>query len=224
MRNRIIVLALTMVLAGISTTAFAGGPKLYKWTDEHGVVHYGSSIPPQYAKQQSEQLNAQGMVVKTIQAQKTPEQLAKEKQEQEAAAAKARQEAEQAAAQRAHDQMLLDTYVSVSDMDRDRDSRISAIDSQINVTNASISGLQSSLADYQSQADGYTKRGKPVPDALQQKLDDTQEQLAVNQKLLLQQQQKKQAVRAEFKADEARFRQLKAEEAQDAAQQNQSGG
>jgi Domain of unknown function (DUF4124) len=215
MNSRIATLLIAVLLASLSVSAVAGSKtKLYKWTDENGVVHYGSSIPPQYAKQQSEVLNAQGTVVETIQAQKTPAEIAKEQQEQAAAAEKAKQ----AQAQRQHDQVLLDTYTSVDDMKRDRNSRISAIDSQINVTNASISGLQSSLADYQSQADARTKAGKKIPDALQQKLDDTQNQLAINQKLLLQQQQKKQDIRDQFKADIARFQELKAE------QSGQQGG
>lgn len=221
MNTRLPVLLLSALLALLSAAAFAGGPKLYKWTDEHGVVHYGSSIPPQYAKQQREVLNAQGQVVKTLPAQKTPEQIAKDQQEKAAAAQKAKQTADAAAAQREHDQVLLDTYVSVDDMKRDRDGRLGAVNTQINVTNASISGLQASLADYQSQADSYNKRHQPVPAALQQKLDDTLDQLTTNQKLLLNQQQKQQAIHARFQADIARFKELKA---QQAAQQQNSGG
>ncbi|MGH8371208.1 MAG: DUF4124 domain-containing protein [Gammaproteobacteria bacterium] len=221
MNNRIATFLIAMLLTSLSVSAFAGGSKtkLYKWTDEKGVVHYGSSIPPQYAKQQSEVLNAQGAVVKTIEAQKTPEEIAKQKQEKADADAKAKQVADAAAAQRSHDQVLLDTYVSVADMERDLNSRLGAIDSQINVTNASIGSLQGSLADYQGQVDARTKAGKPVPDSLQQKFDDTRDQLATNQKLLLSQQQKKQDIRAQFKADIARFKGLKAAE-----NQQQNGG
>lgn len=224
MNIRLVPVLIAVLLAVISVSSAASGVKLYKWTDENGVIHYGSSIPPQYAKQQSEVLNAQGTVVKTIEAQKTPEELAKEKQAQAAKEAKAKQAADAAAAARAHDQVLLDTYVSVADMERDRDSRVSAIDSQINVTNASISGLQASVADYQNQADARTKAGKEVPAPLQQKLDDARDQLASNQKLLLLQQQKKQSIRDQFKADIARFKALKAEQAQDAQQAQKDGG
>lgn len=226
MNSRIVTFLIAILLSSISVSAFADGSKtkLYKWTDEKGIVHYGNSIPPQYAKQQSEVLNAQGMVVKTIEAQKSPEELAREQQEKAAADAKAKQAADKVAAERAHDQVLLDTYVSVPDMDRDRDSRLGAIDSQINVTNASINGLQTLLADYQNQVDARVKSGKQVPDSLQQKLDDTRDQLATNQKLLLLQQQKKQAIRDQFKADTARFKALKAEQAQDAQRAQQDGG
>lgn len=223
MNSRITAIVIAVLVACLSASAIAGNkktPKLYKWTDEKGVVHYGSSIPPQYAKQKSEIINSQGEVIKTIDAQKTPEEVAKEQKEKAAAEEKAKEEAKQVADQRAHDQVLLDTYVSVSDMERDRDSRISAIDYQINITNASISSLQSSLASYQKQADGYNKSNKPVPADLQQKLDDTQDELRTDQKLLLDQQQKKQAVRDQFTTDINRFKQLHAEQDEHAQQQN----
>ena len=35
----------------------------YRWVDEHGVVHYGDNIPPQYASQDRTILNSQGVEV-----------------------------------------------------------------------------------------------------------------------------------------------------------------
>ena len=35
--------------------------KLYQWTDDKGVVHYGDSIPPEYAKADRNVLNQQGV-------------------------------------------------------------------------------------------------------------------------------------------------------------------
>ncbi len=37
--------------------------KLYRWTDDKGVVHYGDSVPPEYAKQDRSVLNSQGVNV-----------------------------------------------------------------------------------------------------------------------------------------------------------------
>ncbi len=168
------------------------------------MVHYGSSVPPEYADQQLQMLNSEGITVKTIAAPKTPEEIAKEKQQQADAAAKAKQDQ----AQHENDQMLLDTYTSVADIERDRDSRLNAIDSQIKVINNSISGLQSTLAGYQQQTAKLTKAHKPIPAALQKNLDDTQSQLDSNQKLLLKQQQDKQAMQDRYSAYIKRYQQL----------------
>jgi hypothetical protein len=178
--------------------------KLYKWVDKNGVTQYGSSIPPEYASQQSEQLNAQGQVVKTQEAQKTPQQLAAEAQ----AAQQAQQQAQADAAVKAHDKVLLDTYTSVADMERDRDSKVSAIDAQINVLNGSITASQKTLADFQDRASELASKSKPVPPDLQKHIDGAKQQLILNQQQLLLQEQHKQDMEAQFAKDIERYKVL----------------
>jgi len=206
MKTRSTLFLVTVALL-VSGFALAGGtPKLYKWVDKQGITHYGSSIPPEYAAQQSEQLDSQGNVVKVQQAQKTPEQLAAEQQAQAAAA----QQAQAMAATKAHDKVLLDTYTSTTDMERDRDSKLASIDAQINVFNGTIGGLQTTLADLQERSNELASKNKPVTPQLQKQIDDAKTQLIANQQQLLQEQKHKQEVAAEFEADIARFKQLTA--------------
>lgn len=204
--SKLILLVAALMLV-VSSAAHAGAPsktKMFKWVDKNGVTQYGSSIPPEYANQASEQLNSQGEVVKTQEAQKTPEQMA--------AAAQAKQQADAqtqaVAAAKAHDKVLLDTYTSTADMERDRDSKLSAIDAQINVLSGSVAGLENSLAEYQSRAQDLGSKGKPVPPDLQKSIDNTQKQLVANQQLLVAQQQRKQQVADQFKADIERYKVL----------------
>ena len=205
MKTRILALMLAATLA----TAFAGGalaqdkgPKLYKWVDKNGIVHYGSSVPPEYANQQLEVLNSEGLTVKTIQAPKAKEAP----QDKAAAAAKAKQEQ----AQQATDQMLLDTYTSVADIEQDRDTHLKALDAQIDITNAAISGLQGNLATYQKSEQELERQHRPVPAELKNNLLNTQQQLEADQKLLLQQQQQKPTLQAQYDAYIKRFEQLTA--------------
>jgi len=208
-----------LVLLAVAVLFLACGPaladnnlskiKMYKWVDKDGVTHYGSSIPPEYASQASEQLNGQGMVVQTQAAQKTPEQIAAEQAAQQQAA----RQQQAAAVQQAHDKVLLDTYTSTADMERDRDSKLSAIDAQINVFNGTITGLQSTLADLQDRSNELTSKGKPLTPKLQKQIDDTKAQLIANQQQLLEQEQQKQQVAAEFASDIARYKQLTAKPA-----------
>lgn len=194
-----------MAVSGLSLAApTKSGPKMYKWVDKNGVIQYGSSIPPEYAAQASEQINAQGQVLKTQAAQKTPEEIAAEEQ----AAQQAAQQAQANAAQKAHDKVLLDTYTSTADMERDRTSKLSSIDAQINVLNGSISGLESTLADLQDRVNDLTSSKKPVPASLQKQIDGTKQQLLSNQQQLLTQQQHKQDVNNQFNTDIERFKVL----------------
>ncbi|MDE2051968.1 MAG: DUF4124 domain-containing protein, partial [Gammaproteobacteria bacterium] len=115
--------ALCLLLA----LACAAGPVLaqsdkgvaYRWVDDHGVVHYGDSIPPKYARDSRAILNSQGVEIGHVDAAKTPAQLAAEKR------ARA-----QHVAQQQHDYFLLSTYTSVKDIESLRDERLSQIAAQ----------------------------------------------------------------------------------------------
>ncbi|MGO9513613.1 MAG: DUF4124 domain-containing protein [Steroidobacteraceae bacterium] len=100
------------------------GRTLYKWVDEQGETHYGDQIPPEYATQERQVINGQGIVLQRVEAQKTPEQLAEEDQK--------KLEAAQGAAR---DKNLLNTYVSVQEIEHLRDQRLTLLTDQIKVTN-----------------------------------------------------------------------------------------
>ncbi|MGH8206127.1 MAG: DUF4124 domain-containing protein, partial [Steroidobacteraceae bacterium] len=48
--------ALSLAAAAIGAPNDAAGLRVYKWTDSHGIVHYGDSVPPQYAQDEREVL------------------------------------------------------------------------------------------------------------------------------------------------------------------------
>ena len=115
-----LVLAAILLAAGPTALLAANTSSdrpLYKWVDEKGVVHYGDSIPPQYAKQERSVLNHQGVEVGRLNAEKTDAQRA---------ADAARDRATTDAHHR--DQVLLTTYVSVQQIEQLRDQRLDLIE------------------------------------------------------------------------------------------------
>lgn len=89
----------------------------YRWVDESGRVHYGDSIPPQYAGRGHSELNAQGRVIKRVD--KAPSSETARKQRE----AEARRKAEEARAEREsqrRDNALLATYSRVEELDQAR--------------------------------------------------------------------------------------------------------
>ncbi len=109
--------------------------------DEHGVTHYGDSVPAQYARKESTVLNKQGMVVGTTDAQKSPEEQAREALEKEAMIR-----------QKQHDSFLLTTYTSVKDIESLRDERLEQISGQRRAAEAYIETLHGRLSTLQSRA------------------------------------------------------------------------
>ena len=85
-------LALILALACVAGSALAQnsgkGAVAYRWVDEHGVVHYGDTVPPQYARNSRQILNSEGVEIGHIDAEKTPAQLAGEAQRARAARAR----------------------------------------------------------------------------------------------------------------------------------------
>ncbi len=93
---RAALLALTLLGLCAGT---ASAQSLYKWKDDQGVMHYGDSIPPQYAQKESTTLNKQGVAIGHTAATRSPAEVAAD-----AAAA------DQQARQKQHDSFLLATY------------------------------------------------------------------------------------------------------------------
>jgi hypothetical protein len=198
----LVALACVAGLASAQTAPKTG--VAYRWVDEHGVVHYGDTIPPQYARSSREILNSQGVEVGHVDAEKTPGQLAAE------------QKAEQRrVAQRQHDYFLLGTYTSVKDIESLRDERLSQIEAQLTAAQQYVQSLQSrldSLQDRARQFKPYSSRpdAPRMPDDLAQELVHTLNEVRVQNQALQARNQQEADVRAQFQSDIERFEQLKA--------------
>jgi len=176
----------------------------YRWVDEQGVVHYGDSIPPQYAEKAHELLNKQGVQVGHEDAQKTPEQLAEE----------ARNQAE-ALKRKQHDSFLVATYTSVKDIESLRDERLSQIQAQQTAAQQYVQSLQSRLTALQGRAQQFkpysSQPNAPrMPDDLAQELVQTLSEVRVQDQAIQARTEQEAQVKAQFQSDIERFEQLKA--------------
>ena len=75
MKNRHLLLALagSLLLACTSAWAATGkGTRAYHWVDKDGVVHFGDTVPPEYAEQAHQELNEQGVTVRELPRQLSP--------------------------------------------------------------------------------------------------------------------------------------------------------
>lgn len=202
-----VVLATVCAVAGMSASA-AGpssgkGETVYKWVDEKGVVHYGDSIPPQYANRERRVLNDQGVEVGRLEAQKTPEQLAAEDSQRRVVAG-ARQ----------RDQILLTTYVSESQIEQLRDERLDVIEGQVKVTTQYLDTLNGRMERLHSQAlffKPYSSNAGagPMPDQLAADLIRTVNEIRAQKRNLDTKRREQSVLREQFQADLERYRELK---------------
>lgn len=206
-RARILFVSLMLVNAGLACAASSNNKKdegvAYRWVDEHGVVHYGDRVPPEYARKERAILNSQGVEVGRLEAQKTPEQLAEEERRRQ-----------ELLRRKQHDNFLLTTYTSVSDIEHLRDLRLEQIRGQQRAAEQYIETLNSRLAALQTRAMNfkpYSPRAEArrMPDELAADLVRTLNELRTQRNLLAAKQEEEVAVRAQFQADIDRYRELR---------------
>jgi len=196
---------LLLALACVAGSAAAQSDKgiTYRWVDEHGVPHYGDTIPPKYARNSRQILNSEGVEIGHVDAEKTPAQIAAE-----ARAHRQRVEQEQ------HDYFLLSTYTSVKDIESLRDERLSQIQAQQTAAQQYVQSLQSRLSSLQDRAQQFkpysSRPNAPrMPDDLAQELVQTLNEVRVQNQAIQARTAQEDQVRAQFQSDIERFEELK---------------
>jgi hypothetical protein len=186
--------------------ASAQGAKVYKWTDENGNVHFGDSIPPQYAEQPKQVLNDQGVTVGHVDGRKSDEQLDAEQTARENAALREEQ--------RRADQALLATYVTVDEIMLHRDRRVELFQAQARVTELYLQNAQRRLGELEKEASRFkpysTDPDAPMIDnALRDDINETKTTIKRQLENLEQYRTSQEQVIARFEGDINRFKMLK---------------
>jgi hypothetical protein len=186
----------------VALAATTGNTVTYKWTDDQGIVHYGDSVPPQYAQKERSVLNARGVEMRKLDAQKTPEQLAAEARTQGTFVK-----------QKQHDAFLMTTYASVKDIEALRDLRLDQLHGQRVAAELYVDSLHSRLSALQDRAKNfkpYSPRpaAHKMPDDVAEDLVHTLNELRTQNNALVAKTEEETAVRAQFQADIERYQEL----------------
>ena len=208
MRHRSLVFALcgALTCAGI---AYAGGPndnavRVFKWTDDRGIVHYGDSVPAEYSQSDRSVLNGAGVELSHSPGQRSAAELSAE--------AQAAQDAEQRAQR---DRFLLATYASAAEIEQLRDERLDQIAGQIKASSSYIDSLAARLAALQERAKHFepyssAPDARRMPDELAEELVRTVNE-SRSQRAALEAKRREEAdMRTQFESDLQRYRELTA--------------
>lgn len=197
------VLAVLLASAAIAQQNPADQKKVYRWTDEKGVVHYGDRIPPEYSRGEAAVLNNQGVTVGIRPAQKTPEQL-----EREAAQREIREKEQQ------RDSFLLTTYTSVRDIEQLRDQRLQQMADARRSIEAYVESLQGRLMSLHERVQVFrpyneAPNARRMPDELAQDLVRTLKEVAVQRAQMAERMAEDRALRQQFQLDIDRYKMLR---------------
>ncbi len=193
-----------MVFAISMTSAHA---TLFRWVDENGDVHYGDKVPAKYLKQEHEELNEQGTLLKKHDRALTAEEKAEKKR---LAAERERLENEKRQ-QALRDRVLTDTYTTERDLMAARDARLEAIDSQLQLSKDIIESSKVKVEKTAELIEKLKASNRMVPEATYAKLEREKAQLETQQKVQKGHQKKRDQVIEQFDGYIERFRELMAE-------------
>jgi hypothetical protein len=208
---RLSTLALLALLASaqlaVAAQSPAGRDAFYRCRDASGQVHYGDSKPPACEGLDTEVLSEHGMVLRVIEG--VASRKAREQRETSEMSARKEREARQQ-----RDRMLIETYLTVEDIERLRDQRLDLLDSQYRVTEQNISNLrerQERLAQQIARFKPYNDKpnAPALPDHLAEEMVNTVNSMRVYQETLEKTRSEQADIKAAFSADITRFKELK---------------
>jgi len=193
-----------VLLPAMLVAAGALAERTFKWVDEEGNVHYGDRVPLQYTTKEHTEINEQGRTLKSYEAPKTPEQKA----EQHRLAAIEAERKKQLEEQASRDRVLLETYSSEADMVLMRDSKLAAIEDLVLLTESRINSLQRRLAGLTEEASNNERRGKAVPEFVQQQTASVRKQISQSEAFVESKRAEMDTIREQYAADMARYQEL----------------
>ena len=186
--------------------------KLYRWVDKNGEVHYGDRVPPEEVKLKREELNKYGVAIKTLSHELTLQE--REERTRQQAIEAAEQQRIFAANQR--DNVLLNTYLSINEIEALRNRRKELLDGQIKVTELYLSSLRAKVNKLQKVASRFQPynpdpNAPPIPNRLAKELSNSLKSILVYEQTLADTREKKSELVEKFNSDIDRFQHLQSQ-------------
>ena len=180
--------------------------KLYRWVDKNGQVHYGDSVPAEYAEQDRDVLNKQGVAVSREEGTITPEEAA--------AMAAAEKAARDEQKRKLRDRVLLQTYQSTKELETLRDNRLDLVDAQLTIQEQSLSNLRAQRRQIERQASRFAPMNQeagapPMPDDVIADLERSANDIQTQEANLERRRRERENIRLTFEADIKRYEELR---------------
>jgi hypothetical protein len=178
---------------------------LYRWVDDDGNVHYTDTLPPSQMSKGHSELSTGGVLLKTVPATKSLEEI-----EQEEALRRLRfEQARLIERQRSADRVLLSSFSSEEDLISVRDGKLASIDAMIQMTRNNIQRQREWLAATRADAADMERSGEPVPRHLGDSISEAERAIEDAYAVIAAREAQKKAIREQFDQDLRRFRQLR---------------
>ena len=202
-----------LIISLLASSAFAApgsnSPKFFHWVDKDGNTHYGDRIPAEYASNGHNVLNSNGVIIGSVDSEKSAAQITEEKRiaEEERLVGKERETAER------RDNNLLRTFLSVEEIEALRDQRSDLLSSQAHVTKVYLGELRGKLGQLEKDAQKYAPystdaNAKALDSKLARELSDTLDSIMLYEQNLGRIRDERDMLLDKFDLDIVRFEEL----------------
>ncbi|HET8875788.1 MAG TPA: DUF4124 domain-containing protein [Casimicrobiaceae bacterium] len=199
-------IAALLLCALVATAAGRAHAALYKWIDEHGIVHYSDKLPIEAVNRANSELSRQAITLhKTEQARPAVQRVAKSGDNDEQKLREA--ERERLLAMR-RDRALLESYANEAEIDLAKSRAMATIDGQLQSAHAFVAQMSKRRRELDDKKPTFAPR--PVPGAIVREIETIDAEVARQNELIAAKQKESAAVAARYDADKQRFRELRA--------------
>jgi len=191
---------IALLAASLALLPVAADAQSYRCTAKDGKKYYGSSVPPQCLGQPVEQLNAQGMVVKRIDAAASATEREKkmgDEEERKKREAVSKEEGRRARA-------LLATYTSEKDIEQARGRALQDNEAAVKDIERRIGALKKRQEELKKEMDFFQGKNKP-PAKLEQDMKNTEFDIKTQEDLMGKKKKEDEQINARYDDDKKRY-------------------
>jgi len=178
----------------------------YRYKDANGNIVIERSIPAEMIPFGYEVLSDSGRVIRTVDRQLTDAEKAAQSEEQK----QKRLAQEQAEKQREYDLQLLRKYSFVGDIESEKDRKVKEMEVRVQILQGNLLAVRNELEVEYDQAAKSEKKGRAVPEAVQQRIQGLEAKLTTTEQLMKNLENDMEATRKLYLLAIERFQELKA--------------
>jgi hypothetical protein len=208
-RRRTVAILAILVLCMLATPLAAD---TYRWKDKNGEIHYGESVPPEYADQPYDVINKQGIVIKHVEDPteeiKAPEEMKAEKKERAPLISEEERRVQS-------DRLLVIRYASEDEIQNQLELELAQVGYDRKVMSQSVESTSAAIRSQVSQAADKQRAGQPITAEQQAEIDQLYARLEQDRKQLAANKAREEKIRARYAEDLERYRFLTSENEKD---------
>jgi len=198
--QRIVVVTLAGSLFLLATSLSA---ESYRWKDKDGNVHYGATVPAEYADQPYDVLNKQGIVIEHVEDTREPMKVRAERVIKEREPLISDEER-----QRQSDRLLVIQYQSEDDIQKALESAIAQLGFDTKLIHQSFESATIGVRDQIHLAADRQRAGKQIIANQQKRIDILYERIALDKNRIAALAGREAEIRHRFESELNRYREL----------------